>query len=289
MKREESPKGSKHSEVETCRAIVRERRLHFATFPVVTILAVACQGKSGDAPRRAAAPVPEDQAACVGMSPPPASVKPGQQWTEVMTFQNIGKTTWRQTDQYKLGITPPGATTWGSVYVEMAPGTIVSPGQQYTFSVDVTAPDAPGDYGFGWMMFHGESDKSYFFSQCGGQLVRVGCVPSCTSPCGGEHDGCGGTCPYLCSKPQVCFGGECCTPNCQEKSCGDSDGCGGKCVGMCPDDKPLCTYNYECRTCIASAKCVNGGNGPCNCPWDPTGCAQSATQCEHEKPRTPAH
>ncbi len=65
------------------------------------------------------------------------------------------------------------------------------------------------------------------------------CAPNCYSSggvmCGGQPNGCGGTCQALtsCGAYPPCKNGFCCTPKCAGAKCGAPDGCGGTCVGWC--------------------------------------------------------
>lgn len=81
----------------------------------------------------------------------PTSMTAGQQYNATVTMTNNGTTTWSANSTYKLGTqNPQDNTTWtGSNRVNLP--TSVAPGQQYTFTIPVTAP-AAGTYNFQWKM-----------------------------------------------------------------------------------------------------------------------------------------
>jgi len=90
---------------------------------------------------------------------------------------------------------------------------------------------------------------------------RPGCTPNCLGKQCGDN-GCGGTCPSLCTDTQMCQNGACvtkCTPACTGKQCGD-DGCGSTC-GSC----------NEGATCSQAGQCVESGPTTGNCPPNGTG------------------
>lgn len=76
---------------------------------------------------------------------------PGGVYPVSVTFRNSRDTTWTAGGAYRLGSqNPPDNVTWGLRRVAL-PGS-VSPGQQVTFTFNVTAPGAPGTYHFQWRM-----------------------------------------------------------------------------------------------------------------------------------------
>jgi parallel beta-helix repeat protein len=85
----------------------------------------------------------------------PSTMAAGQVRTVSVTMQNTGTTTWTQ-DVYKLGTqNPQDNTLWtGVTRIYMAPGESIAPGQQKTFTFNITAPGTPGTYNFQWRMVH---------------------------------------------------------------------------------------------------------------------------------------
>lgn len=75
------------------------------------------------------------------------------------------------------------------------------------------------------------------------------CRPRCEGRCGGS-DGCGGTCPMICSGGGSCVSNQCvCQPSCTGKCGGESDGCGGTCASTGTNN--YCAYGGETRTCAS--------------------------------------
>jgi uncharacterized membrane protein len=75
----------------------------------------------------------------------PTSMTAGQTYTVHITVQNAGTTTWTATKNYKLGFVgdnPP----FGPGRIELDPSASVAPGQQYTFTFTITAPNTPSTY-----------------------------------------------------------------------------------------------------------------------------------------------
>jgi len=94
---------------------------------------------------------PFDNASFVSQSVP-ASMAAGKPYTVSITMQNTGNTTWTSGAAYKLGSQNPADNyTWrNSNRVELT--SAVAPGQQYTFTLQVTAPAAASVYNFQWKM-----------------------------------------------------------------------------------------------------------------------------------------
>lgn len=81
----------------------------------------------------------------------PATFTPGQTRAVSITMKNTGTTTWTDATQFHLGSqNPQDNTTWGLLRVSL-PGP-VAPGANVTFSFNVTAPNAVGNYNFQWRM-----------------------------------------------------------------------------------------------------------------------------------------
>jgi hypothetical protein len=81
----------------------------------------------------------------------PATIVAGQTASVSVTMKNVGTTTWRASELYRLGSqNPQDNLTWGRSRVSV-PATVV-PTQTWTFTFDITAPSTPGVYNFQWMM-----------------------------------------------------------------------------------------------------------------------------------------
>ena len=108
----------------------------------------------GDATPNAAVPVsqPANAASFVSQSAATSMVT-GHTYSVSLTMQNTGTTTWTAVDKYRLGSqNPQDNRTWGFNRVLMASAAPVAPGQNYTFTFNVTAPAAAGTYNFQWRM-----------------------------------------------------------------------------------------------------------------------------------------
>jgi Big-like domain-containing protein len=82
----------------------------------------------------------------------PATMVAGATYTVFVTMHNAGSSTWTSAAQYRLGAqAPQDNTTWGSGRFELDPGAAVDPGDDATFTMEVSAP-APGTYAFQWQM-----------------------------------------------------------------------------------------------------------------------------------------
>ncbi|MCG8592708.1 MAG: hypothetical protein MJE66_25745, partial [Proteobacteria bacterium] len=85
----------------------------------------------------------------------PTTLTAGQNATVSVTFQNVGNTIWREARGYKLGSqSPQDNERWGLARVLLAPSESVAPGQQKTFTFQITAPDTPGNHPFRWRMVY---------------------------------------------------------------------------------------------------------------------------------------
>ena len=76
------------------------------------------------------------------------------------------------------------------------------------------------------------------------------CVPNCAGSkgimCGGQPDGCGGTC-NSCGNGMPCeeTTKTCCAPKCAGARCGAPDGCGGSCPGYCKPSSGLTCRRFS--------------------------------------------
>jgi len=77
----------------------------------------------------------------------PAALDAGTRGTITVTMRNIGQTTWTRGSEYRLANETPGDPfSLGFHRAELPPGVQVAPGQEYTFTFEISAPEAPGIY-----------------------------------------------------------------------------------------------------------------------------------------------
>ncbi|MDG6256463.1 MAG: NBR1-Ig-like domain-containing protein, partial [Methanomicrobiaceae archaeon] len=79
----------------------------------------------------------------------PASMTAGQPYEVQVTMQNTGTNAWSENDFIRLGAVGDGAgdaALFGTTRVAIAQGTTVDPGEQYTFTFTMTAPQTADTY-----------------------------------------------------------------------------------------------------------------------------------------------
>lgn len=81
----------------------------------------------------------------------PATMAPGETASVSVTMKNTGTTTWTQGALYKLGSVNDNMD-FGTNRVLMEATDNIAPGQNKTFTFDITAPTTPGTYNFQWKM-----------------------------------------------------------------------------------------------------------------------------------------
>ncbi len=82
----------------------------------------------------------------------PSNVSPGESFNISVTFKNTGTTTWRSSDNYRLGTqSPQDNTIWLPTNRVQLPND-VSPGAEVTFNITLTAPVNEGIYALQWRM-----------------------------------------------------------------------------------------------------------------------------------------
>ena len=106
----------------------------------------------------------------------PTTMTPGQSYAVSITLQNTGTTTWSSAGNYRLGTqNPQDNSTWtGSARVALPQS--VAPGQNVTFSFNVTAPATAGMYNFQWKMV--QDGVEWFGAQTANVLVGVSTNPT---------------------------------------------------------------------------------------------------------------
>jgi hypothetical protein len=86
----------------------------------------------------------------VSQSVPLLMIK-GQTYQVSLTFQNAGLSTWTAADGFSLESRNGTAnTTWGLSHVQLGALESIAPGQNKTFTFNVTAPAVAGHYNFQW-------------------------------------------------------------------------------------------------------------------------------------------
>ncbi|WP_300328868.1 NBR1-Ig-like domain-containing protein [Methanocalculus sp.] len=95
----------------------------------------------------------------------PKTMVAGEQYDVQVTMQNTGTTTWSEDELIRLGAVgneTGDATLFGTMKVGIAQGTTVNPSEQYTFTINMTAPQAPGTYNPQYRMLWDGEPPSWF-------------------------------------------------------------------------------------------------------------------------------
>jgi plastocyanin len=122
---------------------------------------------------------PADAAAFVSQSVP-SSMTTGQTSTVSVTMQNTGTATWTESGLYRLGSSNPQDNfTWGTNRVLLNNGDAIAPGQTKTFTFNVTAPAAAGNYNFQWRMVH--DNVAWFGAVSTNVVISVTAPPAYSS------------------------------------------------------------------------------------------------------------
>jgi endonuclease/exonuclease/phosphatase family metal-dependent hydrolase len=100
---------------------------------------------------------PSNRSRFLSFSVPP-SFLPGETKQVSITMENNGSTTWTPGSHFLGSQNPENNYTWDRNRVSV--GSPVAPGQQKTFTFDVTAPFTPNVYGFQWQML--EEGREWF-------------------------------------------------------------------------------------------------------------------------------
>ncbi len=126
----------------------------------------------------------------------PAAMQPGLTYTVSVTMRNTGTTTWIDdpTNPYRLGSqNPQDNMTWGMNRVSLLAGASIAPGQDGTYTWDVTAPATEGNYAFQWQMR--QSGVEWFGELTANFLVSVSATaPPPPVPANTDRSGSGGGC-----------------------------------------------------------------------------------------------
>lgn len=106
----------------------------------------------------------------------------GQVYPVSVTMQNTGTTAWSGNRSYGLGSqNPQDNLMWGIKRVTMPSGItagVISPGYQYKFSFNVTAPASAGTYNFQWKMIQGSTGEWFGSASTNVAIVVTAPPPS---------------------------------------------------------------------------------------------------------------
>jgi len=81
----------------------------------------------------------------------PTSLNANEQFSVSLTFKNTGNTTWSENDLFRLGSkSPDNNLNWGENRMYLS--NPVAPGEEITFTRNLTAPSVSGFYVFQWQM-----------------------------------------------------------------------------------------------------------------------------------------
>ena len=93
----------------------------------------------------------EFDAALVRMTAP-EQVTASEVFPVAITLQNTGTKTWEGSPIRLRSVNPRNNTVWGTAYILIAQGTVVKPGDEYTFRSHLRAPAQPGSVNFQWQV-----------------------------------------------------------------------------------------------------------------------------------------
>ncbi|MFH1148329.1 MAG: NBR1-Ig-like domain-containing protein, partial [Pseudomonadota bacterium] len=102
----------------------------------------------------------------------PSSLVAGESATVSVTMKNNGTNTWTSAAGYRLGTqNPQDNTTWGfGTRVGLAENGSIAPGQERTFTFEITAPPTPGAYNFQMRMVR---ESVEWFGDCSTNIVII--------------------------------------------------------------------------------------------------------------------
>lgn len=120
-------------------------------------------------------PVIVDGASFVSQSVP-ATMIAGQVYFVSITMKNIGKATWTNALNYRLGSDNPRDTaTWGISRILLSEADSIASMQKKTFTFSVKAPQKSGNYNFQWKMLR--ESAAWFGDSSSNVIVKVQPVP----------------------------------------------------------------------------------------------------------------
>ena len=99
----------------------------------------------------------------------PESVSPGESYNITVTFKNTGSTTWKSSALFRLGTQSPADNTIWTSSNRVFLSNDVSPGEEVTFNISITAPTNQGIYTLQWRMvqdgveWFGEKSEAVYY------------------------------------------------------------------------------------------------------------------------------
>lgn len=179
----------------------------------------------------------------------PAEMCTGQQYITSVTMKNTGTTDWQNSEPGPYRLAHDSDWTWGYPRMDLPGGTVVRPGESYTFTKTVTAPGFVATFDWWWSMIR--ETMFGFGQQSPSTQVR-------TIDCGGGGCQAGQTRPYTACVGQTCASIDACGAS----SCASDADCG---VG------PVTHTECQAQSCVSVAgaganQCASdgdcGGGGP---------------------------
>ncbi|MCP4312092.1 MAG: sulfatase-like hydrolase/transferase [Bacteroidetes bacterium] len=111
----------------------------------------------------------------------------GDTMTVSIIMKNTGVSAWTKSGQFKLGSRSPADNeTWGLKRVEFSEGDSIVPGQEKTFTFDITVPEADGIFIFQWQMV--QDGEEWFGAKTDLKQVISGNPGSYLDPCDEKTD-----------------------------------------------------------------------------------------------------
>ena len=124
---------------------------------------------------------------------PPADLACGESGQAVVIMRNTGTLAWTREDGFKLGAVSDSDPFYGpDTRVWLPEGTVVAPGDSWSFFIDMVAPDSAGNYTTDWQMVHenvrwfGESVSAEVPVECSDQSSTGGWVEEACARNGSE-------------------------------------------------------------------------------------------------------
>jgi hypothetical protein len=104
----------------------------------------------------------------------PSAMTAGDQFSAQVKVHNAGTSTWTHAAGYKLGAVGD-MDSFAATRVELPDGIDVAPGDDYSFTIAMTAPMQAGDYDTNWQMVH---ENVRWFGAMAGQKISVAALPA---------------------------------------------------------------------------------------------------------------
>ena len=191
---------------------------------------------------------PELDATVIGHTIP-SVIESDETASVTITVQNTGTATWDGDDPNWIRLRSINSPTnlWGIYNINLDTGDEIEPGEQKTFSFNITAPSAPDIYQCKWQMQKHWPNPNTLFGDLLDVAVIVG-NPECS-----VNDDCGpcqkceaGTCVFQTDSEDLkdeCSDGECTTGFCD-----GTGACGLEVDGTTCDDGDSSTYDDMCES-----------------------------------------